>query len=171
MATKTCTKCRTNYPATRDYFYRHRGNLRPECKKCSGKRFRQWCLKNSEKRKEYHRKYRLKHKKQIQEHNNQYRQQNPDRLRNKAHNLAEGEYQQMLKQQNGVCAICGLIETVKTHEGKVRSLSIDHNHITGKIRGLLCNKCNNGIGKLSVDEHGTELLCSAISYIRNTDEK
>jgi hypothetical protein len=72
------------------------------------------------------------------------------------------QYQEMLKAQNGVCAICFQKETR-------RALSVDHNHITGKVRGLLCDDCNHGIGKLKTDE-GTALLFSAIKYIEDTDE-
>lgn len=49
-------------------------------------------------------------------------------------------FQAMLKAQDGVCAICK--ETCPTQ----RRLSVDHDHKTGKIRGLLCARCNFGLG-------------------------
>lgn len=55
------------------------------------------------------------------------------------------DYREMLIQQNGVCAICGRPE-ISTHQGKLRHLSVDHNHTTGTIRGLLCHNCNAMLG-------------------------
>ena len=74
----------------------------------------------------------------------------------------------MLEGQNGVCAICSLRETRKLR-GKITALSVDHNHRTKKIRGLLCHKCNLALGFLSVDKHGDKLLQSAINYVKNKD--
>ena len=48
------------------------------------------------------------------------------------------DFDRMLKKQNGVCAICG-------KPPKNRRLDIDHCHKTGKVRGLLCHRCNRGL--------------------------
>ena len=64
------------------------------------------------------------------------------------------QYEAMLEAQNGVCAIC------KKTEGK--HLSVDHNHVTGEIRGLLCSRCNLVIGRCNDD---TKLLKAAILYL------
>ena len=52
------------------------------------------------------------------------------------------QYDEMLEQQGEVCAICGEANL----DGK--RLYVDHNHETGKVRGLLCLKCNNRLGVL-----------------------
>ena len=52
------------------------------------------------------------------------------------------QFDSMLEAQGGVCAICGSVN----HNG--RRLDIDHNHKTGKIRGLLCQACNIRLGFL-----------------------
>jgi len=52
------------------------------------------------------------------------------------------DYDLMLEQQNGKCAIC------KSEEPKGKRFSVDHNHKTGEVRGLLCNPCNMAIGLL-----------------------
>jgi phage regulator Rha-like protein len=52
----------------------------------------------------------------------------------------------MLEHQEGVCAICGKPETVKSRKGEVLALAIDHDHATGKVRGLLCFRCNTTLG-------------------------
>lgn len=61
--------------------------------------------------------------------------------------LTEDEYNDLLKLQHGVCAICGKLETRK-RGGKIYRLAIDHNHKTGRIRGLLCARCNIKLGLL-----------------------
>ena len=69
--------------------------------------------------------------------------------------ITEDRFLTMLNEQQGVCAIC------KKPEFK-RLLSVDHCHSTGQIRGLLCSKCNLGIGNL---EDSTGSLESAIDYL------
>lgn len=56
-------------------------------------------------------------------------------------------YHQLLVQQNQVCAICQQPE-IRKRNGKTMALAVDHCHSTGKVRGLLCNSCNTGIGLL-----------------------
>ena len=53
------------------------------------------------------------------------------------YNMTVDEYDELYQKQNGVCAICGKKESHRNKYG-VRRLSVDHNHSTGKIRGLLC---------------------------------
>jgi hypothetical protein len=65
----------------------------------------------------------------------------------------------MLQEQDYKCAICGNEDEV---EG--RRLAIDHCHDTGHVRGLLCGKCNRGLGLFYDDE---ELLQNAIKYLKN----
>ena len=76
------------------------------------------------------------------------------------YNISPEEYNLLLNKQNQVCAIC--------HNMCItgRKLAVDHNHKTGKIRGLLCSECNNGIGKLKDDP---ELLKRAIVYLNIGD--
>jgi hypothetical protein len=64
-------------------------------------------------------------------------------------------YNALLDKQGGVCAVCG-------HNVSKRALHVDHDHGTGKVRGLLCNKCNRGMGLLGDD---VTLLKSAIAYL------
>lgn len=72
-------------------------------------------------------------------------------------------YEVMLKEQNYVCKICFKPEESKEHRtGKVRKLAIDHCHTTGKIRGLLCRKCNHALGLFNDDSHR---LFNAIMYL------
>lgn len=72
-------------------------------------------------------------------------------------------YQQMSLAQNGVCAICEKEET-KLANGTLRVLSVDHNHTTGAVRGLLCSSCNLVVGYACED---TSVLRNAISYLQH----
>lgn len=81
------------------------------------------------------------------------------------------EYMRMLKEQRGVCQICGTPPTPKDHKpGKDggRYLCIDHDHVTKKIRGLLCGNCNKGLGMF---KDNPELLSRAIDYLSQTPRK
>jgi hypothetical protein len=81
----------------------------------------------------------------------------------KSYGLTEVDYTDMLTKQNGVCAICGNPETAKSNAGYVKNLAVDHCHKTGKVRGLLCQDCNIGIGKLKDD---INLVQSALDYLK-----
>jgi len=59
----------------------------------------------------------------------------------------------MLKQQGGVCAIC---------KKKGRPLGVDHCHSTGKVRGILCGKCNSGLGFYDDD---SDVMRAAAAYL------
>jgi hypothetical protein len=60
----------------------------------------------------------------------------------------------MATRQEGCCAICG----------KARRLVVDHEHTSGRVRGLLCSRCNVGVGQFLDD---VELLKSAIRYLED----
>jgi hypothetical protein len=74
-------------------------------------------------------------------------------LKNK-YGISLEEYDAMLARQGGRCATC--------KRRPVGRLCVDHCHVTGKVRGLLCRKCNIGIGHLDDD---TEVLQSAADYL------
>jgi Recombination endonuclease VII len=85
------------------------------------------------------------------------------------HGLSLEDYNKMLKEQNGVCAICSRPEWM-TVKGTLRQLAVDHRHITNKIRALLCGSCNKALGLLQenpiviqsmlnyINKHNTEVL-------------
>ncbi len=145
MRTKICTKCGKEFPATLEFFRkdsRRKENLGCQCKDCQKEYYREY-IKNSEKLKESFRRKRLKH---------EYR-------------ISIEEYDILLESQSGVCAICGKEETAKDKHGNPKRLSVDHDHETGKIRGLLCHRCNVGVGMLGT----VELLNRAKDYIKENE--
>ena len=72
-------------------------------------------------------------------------------------------YNQMKLQQQGRCDICGQKETqIHPFSKKVKPLSVDHSHATGKIRKLLCTRCNLLLG---VADDSIKLLQKCINYL------
>lgn len=75
-------------------------------------------------------------------------------------------YDKLFDTQHGLCKICGDTETTKHGKtGKVVPLSVDHNHVTGEIRGLLCTRCNHGLGLFRVD-NGIDIVYKIINYLK-----
>jgi hypothetical protein len=96
----------------------------------------------------------------------QYREENrrtlSDKERQRKFGITPERYSELLKSQNGTCAICKQPETA-TRMGKVKALAVDHSHQSGAIRGLLCADCNTGIGKL---KENIDIFLSAIQYLK-----
>jgi hypothetical protein len=73
-----------------------------------------------------------------------------DRYLKYNYNISEKDYDNLFKNQNGVCAICHESEIIRKN-GKYQKLSVDHDHKTGEVRGLLCRSCNSALGRLKDD--------------------
>lgn len=73
------------------------------------------------------------------------------------------EYREMFKKQKGKCASCGEEEKTITRKGNPRKLCVDHDHITGLVRELLCSQCNVGIGMF---EDSIAKIEKALNYMR-----
>jgi hypothetical protein len=132
------------------------------CRKCDSIRQKiardKFKEKNPNKYKEYYREY-----------GKQWRLNNDDQRRDTIYkrlfNITLGDYNEILKKQNNVCAICKKPETsIDKRNNKLRGLSVDHCHKTGKVRGLLCRYCNTGIGLLRESQ---EILNNAITYLNS----
>lgn len=87
------------------------------------------------------------------------------RLRVK-YGISLNDYDNMLKHQDNKCAICEQVET-RERRGKLQKLSVDHNHKTGKVRGILCDRCNLCIGQL---EDNPQLFIKASNYLQRHKE-
>lgn len=121
---------------------------------------REWRKNNPEKIKIIQARRYQKHKDKLKEKAKQYRLKNLDKIHitkiKRKFNITEEEYKSLLKKQNNQCAIC-------KREDDYQRIGVDHNHTTGKIRGLLCARCNTGIGFLQDD---IKLLKEAIKYLK-----
>lgn len=157
---KNCTKCRVSKKL--DEFNKTSNNKDGYDIYCRG------C--HTERAKLYHENNRLKinTKTKIYDDNNKSKRKNSHLKR--SFNITIETYNDMLIEQNYCCSICNLPETkVRKATNKPYDLAVDHNHITGKIRGLLCQNCNSGIGSLKADK-GIETLEKAINYIKKNIE-
>lgn len=93
--------------------------------------------------------------------------ENQKRLRNemlrKAYGITLEDYNNLFEQQQGLCGIC--CQPQKSERNK--SLAVDHNHETGKVRGLLCDRCNRGLGLLRDNK---QILQQAIDYLTRNEK-
>jgi hypothetical protein len=163
MLFKICTQCGVEKEVSK--FSKHKygkDGLRSSCKSCDSIDFKKWLKINKEKQKISIKNWKNKNRKQLIKTEKIWLQDNPDYHRRlhlkKTYKISLENYNNLLKSQNGVCAICGQIEKINN-----RSLSIDHDHVTGKIRGLLCYECNTGLGKFKDNEI---LLNKASDYLK-----
>ena len=134
---KKCTKCKE----IKEYseFYkdkRAKSGLQSECKKCHSARTKIYREKNSEHYKEYHKNY---YKENMENHKCNSREYH---LKSKF-GITLDDYNEMLYNQDGKCKICEI-----HHTELKKALDVDHCHETSRVRGLLCNNCNRGIGHL-----------------------
>ena len=115
-----------------------------------------------EEKKEYDRKRYLEKREEVLERVKKYCRNNPEKTKDmklkSAYGITIEQYNQMYKEQEGRCKICGV------HQAECKkAFAVDHNHDTGEVRGLLCMECNTGIGKLG---DNVELLKKAIEYLK-----
>lgn len=108
--------------------------------------------------KEYLRKWYKKNKKRVAAQNLAYQRKNPRKRRHyklkHRYGISLEQYELMYRVQKGKCKIC---------KEKHKNLNVDHCHKNGKIRGLLCGKCNKGLG---IFKDSTLLLKKAIMYLK-----
>jgi Autographiviridae endonuclease VII len=153
QALKTCPECGETKP--REEFHKHAGHrdgLRKRCKQCVSNYARRWREANLER---------------ISTAAAEYRRANPDKCRvaqrrnglKRNYGLTVDQYDALLTEQQGRCAICGGTEPGPNYARFV----VDHCHRTGKVRGLLCALCNWGIGYL---QDNPEIMTSATVYLR-----
>ena len=114
--------------------------------------------------------YRKTHKKQHNESLMSWRLRNPEKSKSielkRKYGITLDGYNCILRNQNYVCAICKRPEKSRDYrKNKVRDLSVDHCHITGRIRGLLCFDCNTALGKFN---ENVEIVALACEYLKRS---
>lgn len=112
--------------------------------------------KFKENRKSAGRRYYAGHREEIAQKRKRY----GNRFTLKKYGLTSIQYAEMLGAQHGVCAVCNKPEASKSR----RHLTVDHDHKTGKVRGLLCSKCNTALGLLG---DNTMLVDALGRYVHN----
>lgn len=160
QTSKTCSGCSVEKPSS-DFYKQPSGRLKHLCKPCWATHNREQRAKHHEKRKSYEasrgpgweRSGRAK-----------YKPPEPERWAayiKRKYGIERDQFQQMLEEQEGVCAIC----RQECNRSTTTRMCIDHDHSTGKVRGLLCFQCNVGLGKFKDD---TALLRTAIEYLQRS---
>ena len=162
---RTCQDCNQSLPLSSFYFSNKANKKTGEiikhyytrCKQCS----KEHTSKLPSRQQEYRNTY-LKG----------WRESNADRLYDmqrgahllRTYGLSNDEYQALRQTQNSCCAICNTSEDTVFSVGKHShtKLYVDHDHVTGKVRGLLCHSCNTLLGKANDD---TSLLLKSIHYL------
>ena len=178
METKKCTTCKIEQPFSEYRKDASRTNgIHPTCNTCNREIQKRWYKNNKEKAKKISSERYHKKKDLINAKRRQIRKDNPEFVRAKARknynpiahkvsswraagikDMTYERYLEMLNDQHECCAICG------THKNSLkRQLCVDHDHLTGQARGLLCVACNGGIGKL---KDSINMLDKAIKYLK-----
>lgn len=106
----------------------------------------------------------------------EYYQRNKDKAAfsalSRRYGLSEHGYLALLFAQHGTCAICHQTETARDRSGNVKPLSVDHDHGTGSVRGLLCHNCNQLLGLLeAIEGNSHAVIAEALAYLDRAPTK
>jgi hypothetical protein len=117
-----------------------------------------WEASHKPEMKEYLADYYKKNRKEALEYYATHRERARDRKLKRVFGITLGEFRVLSESQNDLCAICNKKEIIPN-----RSLCVDHDHTTGKIRGLLCYKCNVMIG---MSNESIQIMENALTYLK-----
>lgn len=136
---KKCHTCKQNKKMSDFHLNKKKKDGRAtRCRKCKGKAYREAVIKEP-----------VKHNRS-----------NRNRQYVRKYGITIEDYEAMYASQNGSCDICGI------HQDEINTrLCVDHCHATGKVRSLLCDRCNTLLGMARED---VDILASAISYLINS---
>jgi len=110
-------------------------------------------------KREYQRSYRKDYNARFPEKVREWQRQTQLK---RLYGISVEEYERLLAEQGGVCRICGQTEPRERTGGVPKYLAVDHDHQTGRIRGLLCHRCNSLLG---MAKDRMETLKAAIEYL------
>lgn len=165
-----CSNCEVDkVPDEFHWRIKAKGLRQPKCKECANEYARKNRVNYPERIKRMHERYYNTKRAQVLEQKKDYYRRNRNKLlehyRNRyqkrrvdpkfkekiryqilkgKYGITADEYQRMLSEQGGVCAIC-------RQKGNRKHLAVDHCHKTGKVRGLVCSPCNGFLGRINDD--------------------
>lgn len=144
---KTCSKCGELKPKSEFYKdSKNKDGYQGHCKKCRNEKIAQY--KSGKRAQELRSRYRK---------SDAYKDACLNSTLKKRYGITSAQYAEMLQEQGGMCAICGNPDALQ------RRLAVDHCHVTGKVRGLLCTECNLALGKFKDSQ---AVLSNAIKYLK-----
>lgn len=160
---KQCSVCKIVKPLE-DFSVQtaHKSGRSAGCKACRAASLRaRWATdpKMRERDREYQRQWIAENREYYLERKREYSQKNwthiVNRRRQRLYGMSNADYDAIFESQGGLCAICKTTEDVRLH--------IDHDHITGSVRGLLCGKCNRALGMM---QDSPEIAMAASVYLQ-----
>lgn len=144
----------------------------PDCTKERNKRdarkrreSQEYRARQSEYQKEYRERTREQRKKYLEDNKEARARSVRNAFLKRKYGITQEDFELMLQDQDGRCKICGEPPTLENTKHGV--LAVDHCHYTGKVRGLLCDLCNKGVGLLKDD---VDRLKNAIKYLEEATE-
>jgi hypothetical protein len=175
MALKLCLTCKTEKPF--DSFHKakkEKDGLQYHCIDCSKKYHAKRYVEQKDKLRHQIETYRTNNKDKIEQARLKWVANNPEKVKGyqrvtnlKRFGLSIKDYESMFEKQKGLCAICNNPETfVHFKTKKLAKLAVDHSHVTGKTRKLLCKTCNTALGLFKDDRN---ILLSAAQYLKDYD--
>lgn len=144
--TKFCNRCKTEKPVTEFRVASGQAGYRSHCKKCLSDHYAKYRKSPAGRRVEDRKNARYRAL-SIEERRRMWKR----KWWKSQYNLSEEQHRALLQAQGEKCAIC---------DKKKKRLYVDHCHVTGKVRGLLCPKCNITLGAMG------DTYDSALKYIR-----
>ena len=147
-----CAKCKRNDLVAADFPAGEKRLLNGErqhswCKKCQCETTKIWRSGNRERLRKYSRERHHTHREYLHQYG-----------------ITKLDYDKMFEAQDGCCAICGSRDPGRKTS---RYFCVDHDHITKKVRGLLCNNCNVALGRF---KDNLEMLRRAVVYLEQYQE-
>lgn len=161
MAKAACSRC-GEVKDVSDFYARSDGGPRSQCKQCYSEHNKEQREKHIDKRREYDAE-RGSGWERHPENREKYMptdRQAHDKYLQRTYGITIEDFDAMLLEQGGTCAIC---DGRNADAARNRRLTVDHDHETGRVRGLLCFTCNTSIGKLG-DTY--EALLRAANYLK-----
>lgn len=143
---KTCTMCAVTQSLDQFRQVKGRSARRANCRSCDNQRQRAWVGENRERVRA----------------NDRARWKTTDRWAShirRAYGITPADYDRMLSEQGGQCGIC----PASKPGGNSARFHVDHCHASGKVRGLLCSRCNQMLGQAHDD---VTILSAAILYLK-----
>lgn len=121
-------------------------------------------MRSREKEREYHRAWEAANRDHVRARSREWDRAHPDSVRASRlgrYGITTAEFDALLAKQGGTCALCD----AKTFDKTGRSLAVDHDHLTGRVRGLLCLRCNQALERLELDGW----VAAASTYLTTSD--
>jgi hypothetical protein len=161
---KTCNACNQT-KALSDFYANPSGRkgTRPECKECTKVRRKRWYLANREREIQRVMAWQRDHPEMVRNVMNAFRAAGKKKVSDRKSHLKRKygltleKFDALLASQGGVCPICGRPDPD----------NVDHDHVTGKVRGILCWNCNVAIGQFAAD---IDRFVAAAAYLDQHDD-